>query len=103
MKKVNKTREGIQLDRRTFLKGAALGLAGTALPLNRADASFWEAFFQKHFQEMNETEVKSVLQRLEKEYGQKYKKAITVGDEKSLPGVLFGYGLELSRCIGCRR
>ena len=40
---------------------------------------------------------------LEQEYEQKYKKKITVGNEKALPGVLFGYGLDLSRCIGCRR
>jgi Fe-S-cluster-containing dehydrogenase component len=103
MKKVRKTREGIEFDRRTFLKGAALGLAGTALPLHKADASFWESFFQKNFREMNEAEIKTVLERLEKEYEQRYKKAITVSNEKALPGVLFGYGLDLSRCIGCRR
>ncbi|MBS1242742.1 MAG: ttrB 1 [Nitrospirae bacterium] len=52
---------------------------------------------------MNEDEIKQVLRRLEKEYEQKYKKQITVGNEKALPGVQFGYGLDLSRCIGCRR
>ena len=61
--KIEKNREGVHLDRRTFLKGAALGVAGTALPLNKADASFWESFFQKHFQEMNDAEIKQVLQR----------------------------------------
>lgn len=91
------------LSRRTLLKGAALGLAGTALPLDKADASFWEAFFQKHFREMNEDEISAVIARLEKEYGRKYGKAIKVGNEPPLPGVLFGYGLDLSRCIGCRR
>jgi Fe-S-cluster-containing dehydrogenase component len=103
MKKVKRTKDGIHLDRRTFLKGAALGMVGTALPSGNADASFWDSFFQKHFQEMNEAEIKQVIERLEKEYGEKYKKAITVGDEKAIPGVLFGYGLDLSRCIGCRR
>jgi len=103
MKRSVRTRIEIPVSRRTFLKGAAIGLAGTALPLTNADASFWEAFFQKYYREMNEEEKKKVIQRLEKEYGQKYKKAIKVGDEKALPGVLFGYGLDLSRCIGCRR
>ncbi len=93
----------MHINRRTFLKGAALGLAGTALPLNKADASFWEAFFQKHFREMNDAEIKKVIQRLEKEAEQKYKKAIKIGNEKAIPGVSFGYGLDLSRCIGCRR
>jgi molybdopterin-containing oxidoreductase family iron-sulfur binding subunit len=92
-----------EIQRRTFLKGAALGLAGAALPLEKAGASVWEAFLQKHFREMNEGEIKKVLERLEREYEQKYKRQITVGNEKAQPGVLFGYGLDLSRCIGCRR
>ena len=96
-------KEKKNLTRRTLLKGAAVGLAGITLPLDRANASFWEAFFQKHFREMNESEIKKVIGRLEKEYAEKYKKAITIGNEKPLPGVLFGYGLDLSRCIGCRR
>ena len=52
---------------------------------------------------MNNAEIKQVLSRLEQEYEEKYKKAITVGNEKAIPGVQFGYGLDLSRCIGCRR
>jgi len=103
MKRRERSRIEIPVNRRTFLKGTALGLAATALPLNKADASFWEAFFQKYYREMNEEEKRKVIQRLEKEYLQKYKKEIKVGDEKALPGVLFGYGLDLSRCIGCRR
>lgn len=102
MKGARKNIAGVNIDRRTFLKGAALGLAGTALPLDKADASFWEAFFQKHFREMNEAEIKKVLERLEKEYEQKNKK-VKISNSKALPGVLFGYGLDLSRCIGCRR
>ena len=103
MGKIEKKKDGIHLNRRTFLKGAALGMAGIALPLHNADASVWEAFFQKRFIEMNDAEKKQVLARLEREYEEKYKIAIKVGDEKPIPGVLFGYGLDLSRCIGCRR
>ncbi len=103
MKREKGTRSERSINRRTFLKGTALGLAATALPLDKADASFWEAFFQKRFSEMNDAEIKKVIQRLEKEAEQKYKKAIRIGNEKPMPGVLFGYGLDLSRCIGCRR
>ncbi len=103
MGKIEKKKDGIHLDRRILLKGAALGLAGIALPPKNADASFWEAFFQKRFIEMNDAEKKQVLSRLEQEYEEKYKKAIKVGAEPPMPGVLFGYGLDLSRCIGCRR
>jgi Fe-S-cluster-containing dehydrogenase component len=97
--------EETDVNRRVFLKGAALALASTMLPLDRSEAasSFWESFFQKHFKEMNKAEVKKVIDRLEKEYAQKYKKEIKVGTEAALPGVLFGYGLDLGRCIGCRK
>ncbi len=86
MRKIVKKIDGIHLDRRTFLKGAALGLAGIALPLNKADASFWESFFQKHFKEMNDAEIKQVLSRLEREYEEKYKKAIKVGNAEADAG-----------------
>ena len=97
--------EKTDVKRRAFLKGAALTLASTILPLDRSDAAspFWESFFQKHFKEMNKAEIKKVIDRLEKEYAQKYKKEIKVGTEAALPGVLFGYGLDLERCIGCRK
>ena len=78
MERTIKNLRQIGINRRNFLKGAALGIAGVALPLNKADASFWEAFFQKHFIEMNDADIKKVIQRLEREYEKKYKKAIKV-------------------------
>lgn len=91
------------LSRRTFLKGAAAGTASLALPVGTADASVWEAFLQKHFREMDGDELAGVIRRLEEEYKEKYSKDIHVGTAGAKPGVLFGYGLDLSRCIGCRR
>jgi len=92
----------MELDRRTFLKALSLGIAGTALSVDRSDA-FWEAFLQKHFREMKDDEIREVIKRLEKEYHEKYKKGFEIGYDKAIPGVLYGYGLDLSRCIGCRR
>lgn len=91
------------LSRRNFLKGAAAGTATLALPVGTSDASVWEAFFQKHFRELNKQEVGEVITRLEKEYKEKYKKDVKVKSTEAQPGVLFSYGLDLSRCIGCRR
>src|SRR3989338_4093261 len=90
-------------NRRTFLKGAALGLASLAIPIGTSDASIWESFFQKHFREMNEDEIRSVIERLEKEYEKKKKPIFIKKLKKLFPGVLYGYGLDISRCIGCRR
>jgi len=44
------------VSRRSLLKGMAAGTAAIALP-NTSDASVWDAFFQKHFREMNAKEV----------------------------------------------
>ena len=99
----NKNVRECKIDRRTLLKGAALAAVGAALPDRNADASVWEIFFQKHFLEMNDADKKKVLERLEGEYSTKYGKEINVKANDALPGVKFGYGLDLSRCIGCRR
>ncbi len=92
-----------KLTRRTFLKSAAAGTAALALPVGTADASVWEAFLQQHFQEMDGDELAAVIERLEKEYKKEYGKDLTIKTTGAQPGVLFGYGLDLSRCIGCRR
>ncbi|UCF89381.1 MAG: 4Fe-4S dicluster domain-containing protein [bacterium] len=102
-KRSNKAVREKKVSRRNFLKGAALGAAAAALPPAGAEASIWEAFFQKHFQELNDRDLEKILTRLEKEYSETYGKDIKVSANKPLPGVLFGYGLDISRCIGCRR
>jgi len=62
-----------------------------------------EAFFQKRFKELSPDEVKRVLARLEKQHSEEIGKPVTVGAAPALEGVLYGYGLDLSRCVGCRR
>ncbi len=99
----NETVREKKVSRRSLLKGAALGAAAAALPSAGAEASVWEAFFQKHFQELNTRDMEKVITRLEKEYAESYGKEIKVSATGPLPGVLFGYGLDISRCIGCRR
>lgn len=91
------------VNRRSFLKGTAIGFASLAVPIGTADASVWDAFFQKHFKEMNEDEIRSVIERMKNEYSKEYDSNFNIKTTKPVPGTLFGYGLDLSRCIGCRR
>jgi len=91
------------VSRRSVLKGTAVGLASLAIPFGTADASIWESFFQKHFREMNDDEKQTVIERMKTEYAEEYGVDFTIKTSKPIPGVLFGYGLDLSRCIGCRR
>ena len=52
-KKIRNNPLGINLNRRNFLKGTGLGLAASALPAAKTEASFLDVFFQKHFQEID--------------------------------------------------
>jgi len=89
--------------RRKVLKGLAAGIGLLAMPARNASASVWESFFQQHFRELSKEELKNVLARLEQEYSAQYGKKVTVKATPPIEGVKFGYGLDLSRCIGCRR
>lgn len=92
-----------RMSRRKMMKGVGAVLGALALPGKDASASVWESFFQKHFREMSKPDLEKVLGRLEKEYGKTYGKAVKVRATPHIEGVSYGYGLDLSRCIGCRR
>ncbi|MBI4912908.1 MAG: 4Fe-4S dicluster domain-containing protein [Acidobacteria bacterium] len=62
-----------------------------------------EEFLQRNFRELAKDEIQKILLRLEKEYRAKFGKPVRVGIEEPMQGVVFGYALDLSRCIGCRR
>jgi molybdopterin-containing oxidoreductase family iron-sulfur binding subunit len=89
--------------RRNFMKAAGVG-AGALIGLPRdADAFDLEAYFQDHFTELSPEEIERTIERLERKYSKKYGKPVTVGTTGPNDDVLFGYGLDISRCIGCRR
>ena len=89
------------LPRRGFLRAAGAAALGAALAAcSRADV---EAYLRKRFKVLSPAEAKEVAARLEREYEAKYHRKVTVGVEPPLDGTLFGYALDLSRCIGCRR
>lgn len=96
-------KQAFQKSRRKVLKGLAAGIGVLALPAPDAAASVWEAFFQKHFRELTRDELKKVLARLESNYSKEFGQQVSVKATPPIEGVKFGYGLDLSRCIGCRR
>ncbi len=84
--------------RRQFLRSAVGGAAVAAL--SGCDI---EKFLQSNFREMSKEELAAVIGRMEKKYSRTYGKEVRVGTEPPMPGVDFAYGLDLSRCVGCRR
>jgi molybdopterin-containing oxidoreductase family iron-sulfur binding subunit len=97
------------LSRRDVIKGlgATLGLAAYARAL--APLTEWkpfesvEEFLQKHYKELSPVDLSIVLHRIERETRENYGADVTVADPKPQPGVRFGYALNLSICIGCRK
>ncbi len=98
-----------EVSRRTALKalGATLGAGAFARAI--APLAAWtegeslDRFLQKHYKEMTPEEMQDVLRRLEEETERKYGAKVTIEDVRPQPGVQFGYALNLSVCIGCRR
>ncbi len=61
------------------------------------------SWFQSQFREMTAEEKREVVADLEKGYKAKFGKDVAVGTEGPMEGVEFGYALDISRCVGCRR
>jgi len=90
------------LTRRSFLKRTASGLGATFLAGCSRGPDF-EEFFQKRFQAMSSEEISILIRRLENKYTKKYGREFTVKATPAKENTVFGYALDLSRCIGCRR
>ncbi|MCC6996974.1 MAG: 4Fe-4S dicluster domain-containing protein [Deltaproteobacteria bacterium] len=95
-------------NRRVFLK--MLGQAAAVSMLASCSERDREAFFQQHFKELSKADLAKVLERLQAEATEKTisqahpeGRAASIGVEPAMPGVTFGYALDLSRCVGCRR
>jgi len=75
---------------------AALGVSGCSEITHTS-------FFQKRFRELGPEERASIVADLEKEFSEKFGKPVTISTQPAREDVQFGYALDISRCIGCRR
>jgi molybdopterin-containing oxidoreductase family iron-sulfur binding subunit len=80
----------------------ALAAAATTSACS-ADKVALDEFMQKHFKDLSPEELKDVIARMEKNYKETYGADIKVSATPPIPNTLFGYALDISRCIGCRR
>jgi molybdopterin-containing oxidoreductase family iron-sulfur binding subunit len=86
-------REESGVTRRQFASVAAAAAAGWLLT----------ACGPRRLHEMPRETLRAAIADMEREYSAAYGRSVTVADTGPLPGVMFGYALDLSRCIGCRR
>ena len=85
--------EGDGCSRRKFMALAAAAAAGGIL----------SSCAPKRLREFPQDRLQMILRDLERGYEKQYDKDVTVGDAPAMKGVLFGYALDISRCVGCRR
>lgn len=97
------------VSRRAAIKtlGATLGAGAFAraiAPLTElTDDIDVDSFLQKHYKELSADEMEIILGRLEDQTLEEYGTVVTIEDTRPIPDVQFGYALNLSVCIGCRR
>ncbi len=91
--------------RRDFLKKMGIAAAATvAAPAATAEARVTiTEHLQGHFELMSDAQKQKAIARLEKRYSEQFGKQTTVANTPAPDGVLFGYALNISKCIGCRR
>jgi molybdopterin-containing oxidoreductase family iron-sulfur binding subunit len=90
--------------RRRFLKGlAGLGLTSTAVGLLPGCDRSGKFGLPRHFQQLSDEEIADLLADLQRRYRERTGRDFRVAADPPLDQVVFGYGLDLSRCIGCRR
>jgi len=92
--------EPLSVTRRDFLTAVGLAAAGV---LAGCSPERREEFFRKHFLELTPPEVEARLGHLRDDYAKRFGRDVSISAQPALPGVVFGYALDLSRCIGCRR
>jgi molybdopterin-containing oxidoreductase family iron-sulfur binding subunit len=103
------------ISRRSLLKkGGILGLfgglfgAGSSVAAKVADEGVSgltdtiASAFQDHYQRMSPEEIQEAIARIQRKVERKTGVEITVGTEPPLPGVVYGYALNISRCKGVR-
>jgi len=89
-----------ELSRRDFMTAVGVTAAGV---LAGCTPEAREKYFAKHFQELTQEELELRISRLKADYLKQFGAKVKISSAPAESGVTFGYALDLSRCIGCRR
>ncbi|MFO0546796.1 MAG: 4Fe-4S dicluster domain-containing protein [Polyangiaceae bacterium] len=101
--------EGASMKRRVTLKllGAAAGASAFAYAMEPLRAFTkgltLDQFLQRHYRELTKAELAAVIERHEQEAYEKYGRLVEIKNPQPIEGVEYGYALNLSVCVGCRK
>ena len=82
--------------------GAGAAASGLAACGGATASEVFADFFQDHYQKMTPAEITDLIARLERKYKENLGVEVKVGNTPPIPGVVFGYALNISRCKGYR-
>ena len=99
----------VDLNRRRLFGGLA-ALAGATAAAGPAHAAWGGStlkdalgdLFQAHYQRMTSDEIQAALARIERRAKRQYGVDIICEDTRPIPGVVFGYALNVAKCKGYR-
>jgi len=92
------------VDRRSLLIGTGLtAMAAVSASVAGASTGFIERMLRTRFAELSPERKAEILDEMEREYSERYGREVTVADTPPMDGVEFAYGLDIARCVGCRR
>ncbi|HEX9781631.1 MAG TPA: 4Fe-4S dicluster domain-containing protein [Opitutaceae bacterium] len=92
-----------KIGRRDMIKSLFTLTATFATSECRKDGDALNDFFREHFSEMSQESVATLLKSLEKRYSSQFNQPVSVAATPPRKDVVFGYALDIARCIGCRR
>ena len=93
-----------KVDRRSLLIGGGLtAMAAVAATVAGSSTGFVERMLRRRFTELSPERKAEILDSLEREYSERYGREVSVADTPPMDGVEFAYGLDIARCVGCRR
>ncbi|OGS04696.1 MAG: 4Fe-4S ferredoxin [Elusimicrobia bacterium RIFCSPLOWO2_12_FULL_59_9] len=97
-----------EISRRAFLAAlttsAVTATAAALSPLKDVvDLPTLEEFLRLHYKELTPEDKKAILERIAAQVEKDYGVRPNVTDPPPIPGVEFGYALNIGRCIGCRK
>lgn len=98
--------EGLEnaVDRRSLLISTGLtAMAAVSASVAGASSGFVERMLRTRFAELSPERKSEILDQLEREIEKRYGREVSVEDTPSVDGVEFAYGLDIARCVGCRR
>jgi molybdopterin-containing oxidoreductase family iron-sulfur binding subunit len=100
--------DGADLARRRFLRkaGVAVAASGAAAATPAWGGSTlsdaFASFFQDNYRRMTRDEIDAALERIERKAMRRYGVEIRCKNTPPIPGVVFGYALNISKCRGYR-